>query len=474
VADTTGANTIEDLRKHLFKTDVRVCERLASEEKDRVLEYAEGYRHFLNSCRTERRAVRFFREQAIESGFVDLGELSGAPVKVFLVHRHKLMAMAIVGRKPLTEGIRIVASHLDSPRLDLKPNPLYEDEHTGLALLKTHYYGGIKKYQWVARSLALCGTVMRADDTTIDVEIGLDPAGPVLTIPDLLPHLARKQMEQKASEFIPAENLNVIVGASPYPGDEGKERTKLAILQWLEREYQLTEEDFTSAEIQVVPAEQARDAGLDGSLIAGYGQDDRICAYTSFTAALETLDPQHTSVLIFFDKEEVGSEGNTGAQSRFVDVFLMDLLEKTGLEPSFRNLQRTLLKSKAISADVTAAYDPTYPEVYEKRNNARLGYGINLTKYTGSAGKALASDASAEYVGWVRNLFKRNGIDWQAAASGKVDEGGGGTVAKFLAKRGLDVVDSGPPILGMHSPVEVSSKYDLWTCHRAFSVFLSS
>ena len=380
--------------------------------------------------------------------------------------------MAVLGKKPLTDGIRLIASHIDAPRLDLKPNPLYED--MGLALLKTHYYGGVKKYHWVARSLALVGTVVRADGSRVDVEIGLSADDPVLTIPDLLPHLARKQMEQKASEFLPAENLNVILGSVPYEDKDADDRVKLAILEWLNQKYGITEQDFNSAEIQIVPAELARDAGLDRGLIVGYGQDDRVCAYTSCTALMETHAPEHTSVTVFFDKEEIGSEGNTGAQSRFLEIFLLDLMAMNGIDPSARNLHRTLMNSKALSADVTGAIDPTYPEVYEKRNNARLGYGINLTKYTGHGGKYMGSDANAEYVGWVRKLFTEHEVSWQAAASGKVDEGGGGTVAKFLARSGMEIIDCGPPILGMHSPAEVSSKDDVWMCYRAFTVFLNS
>jgi len=467
-----GSKKTRELKEKLVRESKRAWDKLSKKEQDQVFAYAEGYRDFLNRARTERRAIRFFLKQAGKEGFRELDSSRGKASRVFQAMWGKTLAVAVVGKKPMTEGVRLVTSHVDCPRLDLKPNPLYED--TGLAMLKTHYYGGIKKYQWVARSLALVGTVIRANGENVDIQIGLDPDDPVFTITDLLPHLARKQMEQKASEFMPAENLNLIVGGLPHDDQKAEERVKLAVLQHLNKKYGLTEEDFASAEIQVVPAEPARDLGLDRGLIAGYGQDDRICAYACFTAISDTRDPQYTSVAIFYDKEEIGSEGNTGAQSRFLEMFLMDLMQKTGVDPTYRNLHKVFFNSKALSADVTSSLDPTYPDVFDKRNCARLGYGINITKYTGHGGKYLASEANAEYAAWVRKLFNENGIFWQAADGGKVDEGGGGTVAKYLAKTGMDIIDCGPPVLGMHSPLEVSSKDDLWMCHRAFKAFFRS
>lgn len=460
------------LKEKLTREQKRSWDRLSPAERKQVFAYAEAYRTFLNEARTERQSIRIFQHRAIKEGFRELGKIRGKASKVLQSLRGKLLVLAVPGKKPMTEGIRLITSHVDCPRLDLKPNPLYED--TGLAFLKTHYYGGIKKYHWVARPLALCGTVIRADGTVVDIEIGLDPSDPIFTITDLLPHLARKQMDQKASEFIPAENLNLIAGGLPYADEKADERVKLAILDLLHQKYAITEEDFTSAELQVVPAEQARDCGLDRGLIVGYGQDDRVCAYTSFTAILETVKPEHMAVAIFYDKEEIGSEGNTGAQSRFLETFLMSLMQKSGIEPTTLNLNEVLFRSKALSADVCASIDPTYPEVYEKRNAAKLGFGINISKYTGHGGKYLASDANAEYAAWVRKLFNDHAIAWQAAGHGKVDEGGGGTVAKYLAKTGMDIIDCGPPVLGMHSPMEVSSKDDIWMSHRAFAAFLSS
>ena len=470
--NTRISDRTRDLKAKLFRSQVRVWDKLSQKEKGQVLSFAEGYLDFLNRCRTERMVVRHFVERASKAGFHDVDNRRRPSSKLFRVMRGKALAVAVIGKKPITQGFRLIASHIDCPRLDLKPNPLYED--MGLALLKTQYYGGVKKYQWVSRPLALCGTISRGDGSVVDVEMGLKPDEPVFTIPDLLPHLARKQMEQKASEFIPGESLNLIVGSTPYSSEETDERVKLKVLELLQRKYNITEEDFISAEIQVIPAEPARDAGMDRGLIAGYGQDDRVCAYACFTALLDTVNSEHTAIAIFFDKEEIGSEGNTSAQSRFLEMFLADLMENTGTEPSSGNLQKAFFCGRALSADVAAAIDPTYADVYEKRNDAKLGYGIALKKYTGRGGKSQASEANAEYTGWVRRLLNSNGVIWQAAVLGKVDEGGGGTVAKYLANMGMETIDCGPPILGMHSPLEVSSKDDIWMCHRAFKAFFGS
>ena len=320
----------------------------------------------------------------------------------------------------------------------------------------------------------MIGTMFTRQGKTVEVEIGLKPNDPVLTIPDLLPHLSRKQMEQKASEFIPAENLNVIIGSLPYEDQEASDRVKLAILDLLFTKYGITEEDFIGAEIEMIPAEPAREAGLDRSLVAAYGQDDRVCAFTSATAIMGLARPVHTCVAIFYDKEEIGSEGNTSAKSAALDLFLMELMEKTGLEPSAMNLRKVFLNGKGLSGDVTAAVDPTYGDAYEKRNNSKIGHGIGITKYTGAGGKYMGSDANAEYASWVRRLFNENNIMWQPAGLGKVDEGGGGTVAKYVANAGMDIIDCGPPILGMHSPLELCAKDDVWMTYRAFKVFLES
>ncbi len=466
------ASKTSKLKEKLMMERPRVWDTLSSEEKKAVNEYAGEYKKFLHVARTERKCVSAFLEMASQKGFEDIFQSKSGSSKLYFNSRGKLFALASLGSKPLTEGVRIITSHIDSPRLDLKPNPLYED--LGLAMLKTHYYGGIKKYQWVARSLAMVGTIVRQDGHVVDVEIGIDPEDPILTIPDLLPHLSRKQMEQKASEFIPAENLNVVIAGLPYEDKEASDRVKLAVLDLLNQKYGITEEDFMSSEIEIVPADPVRDAGLDRSMVAGYGQDDRVCAFTSVTALLGTEKPAHTAIAICYDKEEIGSEGNTSAKSFALETFLFELLEKTGLEPTQRNVRKIFGSGKALSGDVTAAVDPTYSEMYEKRNNSKLGHGIGITKYTGSGGKYMGSDANAEYASWVRRLFNNSKVIWQTAGLGKVDEGGGGTVAKYLANAGIDIIDCGPPILGMHSPFEVCSKDDIWTCFKAYSAFLGS
>ncbi len=460
------------LKEKLMMDKPRVWDTISDEEKLAVKSFSDRYKTFLNAARTERKCVASLLEMASEKGFDDIFKAKRGARKLYFNSRGKLLALAVLGDEPLTEGVRIVTSHIDSPRLDLKPNPLYEE--MGLAILKTHYYGGIKKYQWVARSLAMVGTVVRQDGKVVEIEIGIDPNDPVITIPDLLPHLSRKQMEQKASEFIPAENLNVIIGGMPYEDREAAERVKLAILELLNNRYGITEEDLVSAEIEIVPAEPVRDAGLDRSMVAGYGQDDRVCAFSSVAALLDVERPTHTAIAICYDKEEIGSEGNTSAKSFALENFLLELLEKTGQDPSHRNLRKIFAGGKALSGDVTAAVDPTYSEMYEKRNNSRIGHGIGITKYTGSGGKYMGSDANAEYASWVRRLFNENKVVWQTAGLGKVDEGGGGTVAKYLANAGIDIIDCGPPILGMHSPFEVCSKEDIWMCFKAYKAFLSS
>ncbi|MHB8203680.1 MAG: aminopeptidase [Desulfomonilaceae bacterium] len=470
--DKKESEKTKELKNKLLMDKPRVWDRLTVEEKADVSHYTQLYIHFLNNGRTERKAVENLRNLASNDGFQDVTDADRTSNRIFQVLRGKLLFLAVLGQRPMTDGIRLVTSHVDSPRLDIKPSPLYEE--AGLAMLKTHYYGGVKKFQWVARSLAMVGKMFTRDGNVVDVEIGLKPEDPILTIPDLLPHLSRKQMEQKASEFIPAENLNVVIGSLPYEDEETTDRVKLAILELLYNKYGITEEDFIGAEIEMVPAEPARDAGLDRSLVAGYGQDDRVCAFTSATALMKITEPIHTCVAVFYDKEEIGSEGNTSAKSVALDQFLMELMQKTGINPSVKNLRKVFTAGKALSGDVTAAVDPTYGDAYEKKNNSKIGFGIGITKYTGSGGKYMGSDANAEYASWVRRLFNDQKIMWQPAGLGKVDEGGGGTVAKYLANSGMDIIDCGPPILGMHSPLEVCAKDDIWMTHKAFKVFFES
>ncbi len=445
---------------------------LSKNEQSKTFKFAEGYKAFLDNAKTEREAVATILEMAREKGFKDVSEDSDSG-KFYKVHRNKTVALAVIGKKPLTEGAHIIAAHIDSPRLDLKQNPLYEE--TDLAFFKTHYYGGIRKYQWLARPLAIHGKVIRNDGQEISLDIGESESDPVFTILDLLPHLAGKtQANKKLSEAFDGEKLNVLVGSLPIGDDKIKERFKLNVLHYLHETYGMTEEDFISAEIEIVPAGTARDVGLDRSLIGAYGQDDRICAYTSLEAILGSNAPNTTAVALFFDKEEIGSEGNTGAKSRFLEEFVSDLLVSTGADASERSLRKTLICSTALSADVTAGIDPDYQEVHEKRNAARLGYGVCLTKFTGVRGKAGSSDASAEYVGKVRRMFKQKKVVWQTGELGRVDQGGGGTIAKFLAAYGMDIIDCGPPLLSMHSPFEISSKADLYMTFKGYNAFFSA
>jgi aspartyl aminopeptidase len=467
-----GSGSGKDLKDKLALKPRMVWDQLTEKERIEVFKYAKGYMDFLDNCKSERLAIREMLEKAKEKGFVDLESKARNKRGFFHVMRSKALALAIPGKRPMTEGMRLIASHVDCPRLDLKANPLYED--TDLAFLKTHYYGGIKKYHWVARQLALIGTVILKNGSKIDVSIGLDEDDPIFTIPDLLPHLGKKHMDKKAKEFIPAENLNALIGSIPYEDEEADQRVKLAILDILYKKHKILEEDFTSAELEFVPAETARDVGLDRSLIGAYGQDDRVCAYTSFSAMMETNKPEYTCLALFYDKEEIGSEGNTGARTRYLEMFLLNLMAKLGEEANSRTLNQVLYNTMAFSADVNAAFDPTYADVFEKSNACKIGYGVVIEKYTGSGGKYGASDAHAEYMGLIRRLCNENNIVWQTGGHGKVDEGGGGTVAKFLAMLGMEIIDIGPAVLSMHSPFEITSKADVWMCHKVFKTFLNS
>lgn len=445
---------------------------LSEKERESIMDYAEGYMAFLDMAKTERESVETVKELAVSYGFRDIGTVEELRPgdKVYGVNRDKSIYLAVMGNAPLTEGFQAVGAHIDAPRLDLKQNPLYED--SGFALMKTHYYGGIKKYQWTTIPLALHGVVVLTDGTKINVNIGDDPADPVFLVTDLLPHLSAKQNIKKVAEGVPAEKLNLIVGSVPLE-DAESENVKKNILSILEEKYGMKEEDFRSAEIEAVPAMKARSLGLDRSMVAAYGQDDRVCAYPAVTALMRLEYAPRTAICILTDKEEIGSVGNTGMESRNFELFLMDLLEKSGIVSPYA-LQRTLSASRALSADVTAAYDPTYPEVMEKNNAAYMGKGISIKKYTGARGKSGASDANAEFVAYVRGVFETAGVAYQSSELGKVDEGGGGTIAYILANRGMDVLDCGVPIHSMHSPYESASKYDIYMAFRAYKAFLSS
>jgi aspartyl aminopeptidase len=461
---------LKELRDRLTVTPKLVWDQVDQAEREAIFTYGDHYKIFLNRAKTEREAVVEIERQAKALGFVDLSRAEAGP-RGFYNYKGKTIVLVVQGRQPLTAGLRLVASHIDSPRLDLKPHPLYED--TDLAFLKTQYYGGIKKYQWLARPLAVHGVVLKADGSPVQLSLGEDPDDPVFTVLDLLPHLAHKaQMDKKVSEAFEGEKLNVLVGSLPLGDAETKERFKLHLLRYLEEHYHIREEDLVSAELEVVPAGPARDLGWDRSLVGGYGQDDRSCAYAELAAILDVQEPEHTCVALFYDKEETGSEGNTSAQNCLLEEIVETLLELRGESPLTR--RRVLMASKALSADVTGALDPDWPEVHEKRNAARLGYGVAFSKYGGRGGKYYTSDANAEYVAWLRKIFQEHGVIWQAGQLGKVDEGGGGTIAKYLAVYGMEIIDCGTPLLSMHSPFEVASKADLYMTFKAFRAFFKA
>lgn len=433
-----------------------------------IYDFSEGYKDFLDRAKTEREAVRCITGALTRSGF----DLDPSQDKVFAVNRNKMVMAFVRGASDIIEGLNIVVAHIDAPRLDLKQNPLYED--VDLALLRTHYYGGIKKYQWVACPLAIHGIVIKADGQTVDICIGENDDDPVFMIDDLLPHLSHKtQDEKKLSEAIEGEKLIVLFGSLPLAGTE-KEPVKQYILKVLEDKYGMTEDDFVTAELEVVPAFKARDVGLDRSMIGAYGQDDRASAYPLLEAICRVRDPRRHCLAIFADKEEIGSEGSTGIQSYFLKVFLDDIVNGMGLKADESVIRKVLYDSKALSADVNGAVNPTFQEVHEKQNASYLGRGPCLTKFTGHRGKTGASDANAEYVAEVVRLFNDAGVMWQTGELGRVDEGGGGTVAKHLAVYGMDIIDCGPALLAMHSPYELSSKLDIYESYRAFSVFFAA
>jgi aspartyl aminopeptidase len=460
---------LEQLRDRLMVSPRLVWDLVDRPTREDIMAYGERYKSFLDRAKTEREAVTEIQSLVQGRGFVDLNSKSGGP-RSFYNYKGKTIVLTVQGRRPLKDGLRLVAAHIDSPRLDLKQYPLYED--TDLAFLKTHYYGGIKKYQWLARPLALHGVILKTDGSRVELKVGEDPADPVFTVCDLLPHLARKiQMDKKVTDAFEGEKLNVLVGSLPLGDKDTKERFKLYLLKHLEDLYGIREEDLVSAELEVVPAGPARDLGWDRSLVGGYGQDDRSCVYAALEGLLAVNKPEHTCLALFYDKEEVGSDGNTSARSCLLEEIVELLLERQKEKVSGR---RVLMASRAISADVTGGLDPDYPEVHEKRNAARLGYGVALTKFTGHGGKYSANDAHAEYIAWLRRIFKEAGVIWQAAHLGKVDEGGGGTIAKYLAVHGLEIIDCGTPLLSMHSPFEVASKADLYMTFKAYQAFFTA
>lgn len=446
-------------------------------KREEVFQFAENYRKFISDCKTERECVTFFVEKAEKAGFVNLEKVIAehtalkAGDRVYANNMGKGMALFVIGKESMEKGMNILGAHIDSPRLDLKQDPLYED--TDFAMLDTHYYGGIKKYQWVTLPLALHGVIAKKDGTVVEVNIGDKPGDPVFGVSDLLIHLSGEQLEKKAAKVIEGENLDLLIGSIPMQTEDEKvkEKVKANIMNLLSKEYGIEEEDFLSAEIEVVPAGEAKDYGFDRSMIMGYGHDDRVCAYPSFEAMLVSENPEITSVCLLVDKEEIGSVGASGMQSRFFENTVAEVMAAAGSYSELA-LRRALANSKVLSSDVSAAFDPNFPSVMTKRNTAYFGKGLVFNKYTGSRGKGGSNDANAEYIGKLRNIMDTNEVSFQTAELGKVDQGGGGTIAYILANYGMNVIDSGVPVLNMHAPWEIISKVDLYEAYRGYIAFL--
>ncbi len=460
---------IQELKDKLFSENKHAAQRMSESELQDCNTFCEAYKDFMNTAKTEREINSFVITELEKQGYqpFQAGMQLKAGDKIYLNNRGKAVIMATVGTADIREGVRLCAAHIDSPRLDLKQHPLYENQEMGY--FKTHYYGGIKKYQWPTIPLSLHGVIVRKDGSKITVRIGEDENDPVFYITDLLPHLADEQMRRTASQIIRGEELNIIIGSMPLKSDKGNELVKLALMKLLNEKYQITEDDFMSAELEAVPAYKAKDVGFDRSLIGAYGHDDKVCSYPAFRASLDVPAPEHTSVVILTDKEETGSDGNTGLKSAYLKYFLYDLAECFGA-----NGRAVMQKSKCLSADVNAGFDPTFPEVLEKNNCAYLNHGVCVTKFTGARGKSGTSDASAEFVGEVRRILDDGGVIWQTGELGRVDLGGGGTVAAYIANLDIDTIDIGVPVLSMHAPYELVAKTDVWAAYRAFKVFLES
>ncbi|MGL4451710.1 MAG: aminopeptidase [Sarcina sp.] len=462
------------MEKNLLKENKLAWDFYTDNELDEVFKLGGRYKEFMSIAKTERECINILIEKAEKEGFRDLKKLNSskeilkAGDKIYLNNMGKSLAMFILGKDDIESGLRIIGSHVDAPRIDIKQNPLYEDN--GLALMDTHYYGGIKKYQWVTLPLALHGVFVKKDGTKVDVVIGEDENDPVIGISDLLIHLSAEQLEKKAKTVIEGEDLDLLVGSMPLKGTDEKEKVKLNILNILNQKYDIDENDFISAELEIVPAGKARDYGLDRSMIMAYGHDDRICAYTSFEALLECENPNKTVVGLFVDKEEIGSVGATGMHSRFFENALADIIDLMGNYSDLK-LRRALQNSKMLSADVTVAYDPNFPSAVEKKNTAFFGKGVVFSKYTGARGKSGCNDANAEYVAYLRNLMDENKVIWQTSELGKVDQGGGGTIAYILAQYNMEVIDCGVALHNMHAPWEVASKADIYETKKCYKVF---
>ena len=463
----------QKLKDSLFRKTKTGWVGLEENIKNNIFEFCDNYMEFLNKSKTEREIIKSVKSLAEEKGFKSINEYSSlkAGDKVYYINRGKSMYLAVIGENSIANGMNIIGAHADSPRLDLKPNPLYED--SDLVFLKTHYYGGIKKYQWTTIPLALHGIIAKPNGEKIEICIGEDETDPIFTITDLLPHLAREQMERKLKEGVKGEELNLLVGSIPYNGEDISEAVKLNILNILNEKYGITEMDFVSSEIELVPAFNSRSMGLDRSMVAGYGQDDKVCVYASVRAILDVENPKTTAVCLISDKEEIGSMGNTGMESHVFDSFVAELLNRLNInKPNL--LDQVFCNSKMLSADVDAAYDPTYASAFEKNNSGFLGRGIGLNKYTGAGGKSGSSDANAEFVARIREIFENNNVKYEFAELGKIDIGGGGTIAYILANKGVDVIDCGVPVLSMHAPYEVTSKFDIYEAYRGYKAFYNA
>lgn len=461
------------LKEKLFNQKKNGWEGLTEKQRNEIFNYCNGYMGYLNKGKTEREIVKTSKEMAEKAGFKDINSMKTLKPgdKIYYINRDKNIYLAVIGKEPIENGLHIIGAHADSPRLDLKPNPVYEDGE--FAYLKTHYYGGIKKYQWTTIPLAIHGVIVKSNGEKIEICIGEDDMDPIFTITDLLPHLAQEQMERKLKEGVKGEDLNLLIGSIPFDDKDVSERVKLNILNILNEKYGITEVDFLSSEIELVPAFKARTLGFDNSMVAAYGQDDKICVYTSLTAILEVENPQNTAVCMIVDKEEIGSMGNTGMESHVFDTFISEILNKMNInKPNL--LDKVFVNSKMLSADVDAGFDPIYASASEKNNSAFLGRGVGVNKYTGAGGKSGASDANAEFVAWIRNLLETNDIRYQISELGRVDLGGGGTIAYILANKGMDVIDCGVPVLSMHAPYEVTSKFDVYSAYKMYKAFFEN
>lgn len=456
----------KELKEKLFTQKKNATLKLDDKDIKEIDNFCERYKAFLDTAKTEREAVKEAIKELSDAGFKEysFNKPLNKGDKIYINNRDKAIIAAVIGEEDASNGFKISAAHVDSPRLDLKQNPLYEDHEIGY--FKTHYYGGIKKYQWTTIPMSLHGVIINNKNEKIEVNIGEDENDPVFCVTDLLPHLADEQMKKPLYKGISGEQLNLVIGSRPFNDDKESELVKLNILSILNNKYGINESDFISAEIEAVPAFKAKDIGFDRSMVGAYGQDDRVCGYTALRAIIDTVNPKKTTVMVLTDKEETGSDGNTGLNSSYLKYFLADLAEKLGAKP-----RDAISKSECLSADVNAAFEPNFPEPSEIRNTCQVNYGVCVTKFTGARGKSGTSDASAEFVGKIRNLLDQNNVIWQTGELGKVDGGGGGTVAQYIANMNIDVIDVGVPVLSMHAPFELTSKIDTYMAYKAFKVF---